>query len=163
MKKNVFLTFVIIALFVGVVAYGLYYRSHNFTEVWVECKYQGEEPNYDEKLRFRYLVVGDEVSMYGFYHDENITPIDENDKQRTIERYNKIYEPVKDAQSKNFTYELKEEDNMLKINTYINVSVMSTTFNNYMSNSFNIKSTDSYKKVAKEMNNSSFECVVNKR
>ena len=39
---------------------------------------------------------------------------------------------------------------------------MSTTFNNYMNNSFNIKSTDSYKKVQKEMSNNSFECVIKK-
>lgn len=163
MKKNLLLTFIIIALFVGVVAYGLYYRAHNFTEVWVECKYQGNEDNYDERLRFRYLVAGDNITMYGFYHDEFITPIDEQDIQRTIDRYNKIYEPVKDAQNNNFSYTLTEEDNKLTIKTYINVAVMSSTFNSYMKDSFKIKSTDSYKSVAKNLDNNSFKCEVNKR
>ena len=163
MKKNGMLTIIIIALFVGVVAYGLYYRAHNYKEVWIECKYQGDEENYDETMRFRYLVTGADTTLYGYYHDEVITPIDENDRQKTIERYNKIYEPVKDSQSKNFVYELKEEDNKIKVNTYINVAIMGTTFNNYMNNHFNIKSSSTYQAVAKEMKSNSFECVVNKR
>jgi len=162
MKKNIILSIIVILIFVGIVSYGLYYRSHNFTEVWVDCTYLGDEENYDESLRFRYLVAGDSITMYEYFHDEVIIPIDEEDKNKTIDRYNKIYEPVKDAQNSNFKYELVEEDNKLKVNTYINVAVMSTTFNNYMNNSFNIKSTDSYKKVQKEMSNNSFECVIKK-
>ena len=106
MKKNIILSIIVIIAFVGIVSYGLYYRSHNFTEVWVDCTYLGDEENYDESLRFRYLVAGDSITMYEYFHDEVIIPIDEEDKNKTIDRYNKIYEPVKDAQNSNFKYEL---------------------------------------------------------
>lgn len=127
-KKTLFKVFLFIIIIIAIFVGNYFYNESNYFQKWLICDYNSEYKNYDEKIKFVYV---DNV-LYEYTREETMRPTESTTMEEILDLFYGEKEKLTDFLSKNFSYEVTEGNNEVKIKTYIKTIYYEDFYNSYI-------------------------------
>lgn len=155
-KKTLFKVFIFLIVIISIFVGNYFYNEFNYFQKWLICDYNSEYKNYKENIKF---VYADDV-LYEYIREETMRPTASTTMEEILDLFNGEKEKLKDYLSSNFSYEVTEGKDEVKIRTYIKTIYYEDFYNSYIE-SKGITMSSTIEEVEKKLG-SEYTCTIKK-
>ena len=155
-KIDISIIIVVVAVFIAIVS--ILISNSTYTYSWLVCN-KDLTDKYHETLKFRYDINDD---LYGFYREETLHDMTEQEINENISQFNNQYESVKEHIDDNFKYEINKDEDSVLIKTYIGVSIYPTIFNQYFA-SKGFTATTKINQINDKLTEEGYTCNITRK